>query len=89
LTGKENSFNGGSSQQAKTLTEDLALLHARYHLFIKTLEGGYVSFYPKKRLFLENNNGVIVVSEEYPAFECAVCQNCGQLYIVATLLKKS
>lgn len=70
------------ANKLKHSTEDLALLHARYHLFIKTLEGGYVSFYPKKRLFLEKHNGVIVDSEEYPAFECAVCKNCGQLYIV-------
>ena len=93
-------FTGDSDQKRKLVsmvalanklkhsTEDLALLHARYHLFIKTLEGGYVSFYPEKKLFLEKHNGVIVDSEEYPAFECAVCQNCGQLYLVGYIVEE-
>lgn len=70
------------ANKLKHSSEDLALLHARYHLFIKTLEGGYLSFYPEKKLLLEKHNGIIVDSKEYPAFEGAVCQNCGQLYLV-------
>ncbi|MDD4207898.1 MAG: DEAD/DEAH box helicase [Mesotoga sp.] len=62
--------------------ENLSLLHARYHLFIKTLEGAFISFYPEKRLFLEKHNYVSYNSKQYPVFEAAICQNCGQLYLV-------
>ena len=34
------------------------LIPARYHLFVKALEGGYISLFPQKRLFLERREWV-------------------------------
>lgn len=68
---------------AKEDEDAMPLLPARYHVFIKALEGAYVSLYQKRRLFLDRSktfslgNGYSIVT-----FELANCQRCGQEYIV-------
>ncbi len=57
------------------------LLDARYHHFIRTLEGAYVSFSPKKTLSLIPKKTIKVNNEEYKVFKLSVCQFCGELYI--------
>ena len=54
------------------------LLSARYHLFLRSLEGAFLSYLPKKRLFLERRSQV----EKGAVFEVALCRECGQHYIV-------
>ncbi|MCK4329523.1 DEAD/DEAH box helicase [candidate division WOR-3 bacterium] len=54
------------------------LLSARYHLFLRSLEGAFVSYLPQKRLFLERRSQF----EEGATFEVALCQECGQHYLV-------
>lgn len=68
---------------AKEDKDAMPLLPARYHVFIKALEGAYVSLYQKRRIFLDRrktfmlgNNNLVVT------FELANCQRCGQEYIV-------
>lgn len=62
-----------------------ALIPARYHLFIKSLEGVYMSFYPKKEVFLEKHEYTPVGNSQVPVFEIANCQHCGQEYIVGNI----
>lgn len=68
---------------AKEDQESMPLLPARYHVFVKALEGAYVSLYKKRLLFLDRRksyklpDGNVVVT-----FELANCQRCGQEYIV-------
>ncbi len=54
------------------------LLSARYHLFLRSLEGAYVSYWPRKEVFLERGSpegcGVL--------FEVALCNECGQHYLL-------
>ena len=57
------------------------LLSARYHLFLRSLEGAFVSFHPERRLFLERRSQV----EEGAVFEVALCRECGQHYLVGRL----
>ncbi|MEN6325858.1 MAG: DEAD/DEAH box helicase [Syntrophomonas sp.] len=70
---------------AKNAEDDLPLLPARYHVFVKSLEGAYITLYPHKRLYLDRHtseelsNGLHV-----PVFELANCQRCGQEYIVGS-----
>jgi len=52
------------------------LLSARYHLFLRALEGAFVSYRPWKRVFLKRK-------KEGTAFEVALCRECGQHYFVA------
>jgi len=54
------------------------LFSARYHLFLRSLEGAFVSYWPEKRVFLERGAG----EAKYKAFEIALCRECGQHYFV-------
>ncbi len=59
------------------------LIPARYHLFIRALEGGYVSLVPKKQLYLERREWAEYKDgEKYPVFEVATCSRCSSLYLV-------
>lgn len=54
------------------------LLSSRYHLFLRSLEGAFLSYYPQKQLYLDrhsqDNKGAV--------FEIALCRECGQHYLV-------
>jgi hypothetical protein len=60
---------------------DAPLLTARYHLFLRSLEGAYVSYRPAKKVFLDRRGG----SESPPGFEAALCRECGQHYLVGRI----
>lgn len=68
--------------KAKLNKDDKALLPARYHLFVRALEGMYASFYPKKKVYLSRKEEGQVGSLKVKVFELANCQKCGQEYIV-------
>lgn len=57
------------------------LLTARYHLFLRSLEGAYVSYRPAKKVFLDRRRG----SGSPVAFEVALCRECGQHYLVGRI----
>lgn len=61
------------------------LLSARYHLFLRSLEGAFVSYFPQKSLFLERRNQV----EKGAIFEIALCRECGQHYLVGRFKEKA
>lgn len=65
--------------QTKDPSSDAPLLSARYHFFLRSLEGAFVSYWPQKRVFLDRKS----VGREYTAFEIALCRECGQHYFVA------
>jgi superfamily II DNA/RNA helicase len=64
--------------QAKDPISDAPLLSARYHLFLRSLEGAFVSYWPEKKVFLDRKGG----DGQYTAFEVALCRECGQHYFV-------
>lgn len=65
--------------RAKDPGEDTPLLSARYHLFLRALEGAFVSLWPEKKVFLDRKT----VGEDGCTFEVALCRECGQHYLVA------
>lgn len=67
---------------AKKSEDDSALLPARYHLFIKSLEGLFAQYYPSKRVYLDRKERVYVDDKSYSVFELANCQKCNQEYLV-------
>lgn len=67
---------------AKPDADSAALLPARYHLFVRALEGFYVSLYPNKQVFLDRRELVAVNDKIVPVFELANCQDCGQEYLL-------
>jgi len=58
------------------------LIPARYHFIIKALEGAFIIFTEKPKIYLDRMNNVTVDDEEYKAFEIASCTKCHSLYIV-------
>ncbi|MFH1932542.1 MAG: DEAD/DEAH box helicase [Pseudomonadota bacterium] len=64
--------------QVKDPLSDNPLLSARYHLFLRSLEGAFVSYWPQKKVFLDRKAG----DDECMAFEVALCRECGQHYFV-------
>lgn len=73
---------------AKKSEYESALLPARYHLFVKSLEGMFVEYYPRKRVFLDRKEKIRDGSGEYSVFEMANCQKCGQEYILGKTIIK-
>ncbi len=57
------------------------LLDSRYHHFIRTLEGAYVTFSPERTLSLTPKRTVPLDGVEYRTFKLSVCQYCGELYL--------
>lgn len=73
--------------RARAEKEDQPLLPARYHLFVKALEGAFVSLYPKKQLFLDRREQLKLGQrpDPVPVFELAACRRCGQTYLAGRL----
>lgn len=64
--------------QTKDPASEAPLLSARYHLFLRSLEGAFVAYWPEKQVFLDRK----AASEDQTAFEVALCRECGQHYFV-------
>lgn len=56
------------------------LLAPRYHVFLRSLEGAFISYLPEKRIFLNRRQG-----GEGASFEVALCRECGQHYLVGKM----
>jgi ATP-dependent helicase YprA (DUF1998 family) len=68
--------------RAKRHESDLPLLPARYHVFVRAIEGAYVQFLPKPQLHLDAKKEVKDGTFTYPLFETGVCNQCGQIHII-------
>jgi len=62
-----------------------SLLSARYHLFVRTVEGAYLQFFPERKLYLEPAKSVKVAGHEYPIFELGTCRYCGAPYLLGKI----
>ncbi len=67
---------------AQSPTTNAPLLSARYHLFLRALEGAYVTYAPTKRVLLDRQTRV----DGSAAFEVALCRECGQHYFVGRIV---
>lgn len=73
------------ANQAKAEGESQALLPARYHLFVRAIEGAYLSLAGDKRLYLERHESITKEGKKYPVFEAATCRRCGSTYLVGKI----
>jgi hypothetical protein len=64
--------------QARDPSSSAPLLSARYHLFLRSLEGAYIAYWPDKKIILDRK----VSDRNRVAFEIALCRECGQHYLV-------
>jgi len=74
--------------KAKSSKDEASLIPARYHLFVRAIEGAYLSLYPEKRIFLERYETIQHNGKEYPVFEIASCRRCGAAYLVGETQKE-
>lgn len=70
---------------AKKSEYESALLPARYHLFVKSLEGMFVQYYPRKAVYLDRKEKKRSGNTSYSVFELANCQKCAQEYLVGKI----
>lgn len=56
------------------------LLPARYHVFVRAIEGSYLRLYPTYKVSLQAKK--LDEKTNHPYFEMGVCSNCGQVHLV-------
>jgi ATP-dependent helicase YprA (DUF1998 family)/predicted RNA-binding Zn-ribbon protein involved in translation (DUF1610 family) len=71
--------------RAKLSDDDQPLIPARYHFFVRAIEGAYVSLRPSIKIYLERREQIIEGERSYSVFEIASCRQCGAAYLVGEL----
>ncbi|MEA4899804.1 MAG: DEAD/DEAH box helicase [Christensenellaceae bacterium] len=61
------------------------LVRARYHLFVRALEGAYITLIPPYSMSLTPETEI----DGQMAFECAACTDCGRIAIIGVNDKKN
>ena len=64
----------------KAEKEKSSLIKAKYHFFVRAIEGAYVTLNEPKKLFLQRKNRLDETRQ--CVFELAVCEDCGRIAIV-------
>jgi len=57
------------------------ILSARYHLFLRSLEGAFLSLHPDKKVVLDRHG-----KGDTTLFEVGLCRECGQHYLVGKIV---
>ena len=70
------------ANRGKAESESQPLLPARYHLFVRAIEGAYLSLAGEKKLYLERHESITLDGKKYPVFEVGTCRQCGSTYLV-------
>ncbi|MDH7561734.1 MAG: DEAD/DEAH box helicase, partial [bacterium] len=68
--------------RAEDPTTGARLLSARYHLFLRSLEGAFLSLHPDKQVVLDRRR-----EGDTALFEIGLCRECGQHYLVGKIVK--
>ncbi len=55
-----------------------SLIDARYHFFVRSLEGCFVALTPERKVFLNRQK----TFSDYVVFEVAICNDCGKFALV-------
>lgn len=75
--------------RARLRPGDQPLLPARYHMFVRAVDGAYISLYESPELFLQRMQGIRFGDTVVPVFEIASCRRCGNIYLVGKFDKTS
>jgi len=57
------------------------IFEAKYHMFLKGIEGVYVTLEPSNKLFLNKMETYPEDSKEFKVFEISFCHNCNAIYL--------
>lgn len=63
-----------------------ALIKARYHMFVRALEGAFITIGKHKKLFLTRKTYHEIGDDMYKVFEASVCDDCGRLGIAGKIV---
>lgn len=75
------------SVASKASKNKSSLIKARYHMFVKALEGAYITIGMPKQLMLTRRSETIVNGKKNKVFECAVCDDCGRIAVAGEVKK--
>lgn len=70
---------------SQAVREGDKLFEAKYHMFLRGIEGVYVTLYPSNRLFVNKMETYTPIDQpevSYKAYEISYCHNCNAIYIV-------
>ena len=67
--------------RAKDTISSTPLLSTRYHLFLRSLEGAFISYLPQRKISL-NRGGE---GKDGASFEVGLCRECGQHYLMGRI----
>lgn len=68
---------------AKALETEEPLLPARYHVFVRAIEGCYLRLFPTKKVSLQTKKFDEVTGN--PFHEIGVCSSCGQIHLIGDI----
>lgn len=57
------------------------IFEAKYHMFLKGIEGVYITLKPNNKLFLNKMETYLEGSQEFKVFEISFCHNCNAIYL--------
>ena len=66
----------------KAEKEKASLIKAKYHFFVRTLEGAYITLNEPRKLFLQRKVQSVSENGKQAVFEIAVCTDCGRIVLV-------
>lgn len=66
---------------SKAEKNNIMLLDARYHMFIRALEGAYIVLGANKELSISPRDKAFIDGQEFKSYKISVCQYCGHIYI--------
>ncbi len=73
------------ANQARLGKDSQPLLPARYHVFVRAIEGAYLSLLPTRELYLERYEKIEKGGRVYKVFEAASCRGCGATYLAGSI----
>ena len=66
---------------ARAYKNGKTLIDARYHFFIRSLEGSFIALSPERKIFLNRQKRY----NDYAVFEIAICDDCGKFAFVGKI----
>ena len=62
-----------------------SLIKARYHFFVRALEGAYITLNKPRQLFLQPKEKVFQGDKQQTVFEAAICSDCGRIALAGRI----
>ena len=69
----------------RSIQNGKCLIDARYHYFVRSLEGFYITLLPERKLFFTRQQISKKNNTEYAVFEVATCEECGKIALVGII----